>query len=264
MTIRQLLVPLFAVMATALSLFSIPSSHADVIEQAKGSLEGRILENSAQLIVFETIKGEYLVLKRDQIISIQDEPVEMFFYRRGQLFEERGQDNRALLDYMEALNRNPDFTRAEERREAILQRHRQQRWQEGIQKAQEQIQQNNYREAINTYKEVLQMQPNERTAQRVIQQMSDTQARIAYQFFNHCWDEQAIVELTRAEELNPNSAEIYYVLARIHHSSDNFQQARLEYERALEINPNHGQARSHLERLNQELRENPFITMRGS
>ena len=76
--------------------------------------------------------------------------------------------------------------------------------------------------------------------------MSDTYSRIAFFYYDHCFDEEAIKQLAKAEELNPDSAEIYYVLARIHEDDGKLALARMEYERALELDPNHTAARSRL------------------
>lgn len=236
-----------------IGLFAAPFNvHADILVQARGELEGRVLENSADVVVFETIQGEYFVLSHSQIVEIRDEPSEEFYYRRALMHEEKGADNRALLDLMEAMNRNPNHDRAQQRHDAIVQRHREERWNQGLQTAQQYAQREEYRQALASYRQVLEMQPDDHLAQRIVQQMSDTHARIAFLYFNHCYDNDAIVELTKAEELNPNSAEIYYVLARIHHHSRNLEQARLEYERALELDPDHGAARIHLTRLIEE------------
>jgi tetratricopeptide (TPR) repeat protein len=236
----------------ALLLITPCAVNADILVQARGELEGRVLENSAEVVVFETIHGEYLVLKHSQIVEIRNEPPEEFYYRRALMHEAKGADNRALLDLMETINRNPNHVRAQQRHDAIVQRHREERWNQGLQTAQQYEQQEEYRQALASYRRVLEMQPDDHVAQQIVQRMSDTHARIAFLFFNHCYDNEAIVELTKAEELNPNSAEIYYVLARIHHHSRNWEQARLEYERALELDPNHNSARMNLSRLIEE------------
>lgn len=232
----------------AMALFSA-QVHADVVRGQKADIEGRILENSANVIVIETVKGEYLVLEKDLINSIEDEPEEAFYYRRGRFHERNGDDQLALLDYLEALRINPDHPGAQQRRESIFYARQKSVWDQNLDQAQQHLNNQDYRQALASFQRVLEMNPEEDLARRVVQQMSETYTRIAFLYFNHCYDEDAIVELTKAEELNPNSAEIYYVLARIHHHGRNYEQARLEYERALELDPSHNGARRHLSEL---------------
>ncbi|MBI1388085.1 MAG: tetratricopeptide repeat protein [bacterium] len=232
-----------------LMLAAAPVAHADVVVKEKSQIEGRILENSAKVIVIESIKGEYLVLDKSEIKSIQNEPEEEFYYRRGEYYLSKGDDQLALLDFMETLRRNPNHQGAQQERDAIFHQRKQEVWNQNLEKANQQIASQNYRQALASFQRVLEMDPEDQLAQDVVKQMSDVYTRIAFQYFNHCYEEDAIVELTKAEELNPNSAEIYYVLARIHHHARNYEQARLEYERALEINPNHTGARTHLNEL---------------
>ncbi|MBD3268148.1 tetratricopeptide repeat protein, partial [bacterium] len=230
----------------AVLTFAASAAFGDLITTKNGSIEGRVLENSAKVLVVETIAGEYVVLGKDRIASVKEEAREEFYFRRGRYYELNGDDGQALVDYLEVLNINPDHQRAKEGIEAIQTRQRNEKMNEKIEEAQEHVSQESYREALDSYREVLNMQPEERTAQRVVRRMSETHARIAYLYYNHCLDQDAIIELAKAEELNPNSAEIYYVLGRIHETKRKYTIARLEYERALELDPNHSAARAHL------------------
>ncbi len=230
-------------------LLAANSVQADVVRKAKGEIEGRILENSAEVIVMETVKGEYLVLDKEMVHSITPEPEEEFYYRRGRYHESKGDHQIALIDYMEALRRSPNHMGAKGRRDAIFYERKKSLWNQNLDKAEKHLSNQNYRQALASFQQVLELSPDDDLAQNVVKQMSDTYTRIAFLYFNHCYDEDAIVELTKAEELNPNSAEIYYVLARIHHNSRSDEQARLEYERALELDPSHNGARLHLSEL---------------
>lgn len=219
---------------------------ADLISLAKGDIEGRILENSARVVVIETVAGEYVVLKKNQIQSLVEEPEAEFYVRRGNFHEQNGNDNRALVDYLEALNKIPNHQVARERIEQINYRKKQAKWNTGLQKAEEHFAKQDYWSALEQYQEVLEMEPEETLERRIITRMSEAHTRIAFLYYDHCYDEGAILELAKAEELNPNSAEIYYILGRIHETDRKYDLARLEYERALEIDPFHANARSHL------------------
>jgi tetratricopeptide (TPR) repeat protein len=224
----------------------INSGFADYITTNNGAIEGRVLEDSAKVLVVETIAEEYIVISKDRIKSVEKEPKEEFFYRRGRYYELNGDDGQALLDYLEVLNINPDHQKAKEGIQRIQERQRQNQVDQKMEEAQEHISNQSYREALDSYRTVLDMNPSERLAQKVVKRMSDTHAQIAYLYYNHCLDQDAIIELAKAEELNPNSAEIYYILGRIHETKRKYTIARLEYERALELNPNHSAARSQL------------------
>lgn len=232
-----------------LALCSSLTASADVVKQGKSEIEGRILENSAEVVVMETVKGEYFVFEKKAIQSITPEPEEEFYYRRGRYHESKGDDQIALLDYMEVLRRAPNHLGAKGRRDAIFYERKKSLWEQNLNQAEEHLNKQDYRQALASFQQVLELNPDDELAQTVVKQMSDTYTRIAFLYFNHLYDEDAIVELTKAEELNPNSAEIYYVLARIHHNGRNYEQARLEYERALELDPNHNGARQHLREL---------------
>ena len=220
--------------------------YSDVITTSKGSIEGRILENSVKLLVVETIAGEYIVINKERVQSVDKEAPEEFFYRRAKYNESNKKENQALMDYLEVLNMNPGHSKAKDGIQAIQTKQQEAKVNAKITQAQNQESQKSFSQALKSYQEVLDMQPEERLASDIVKKMSETHARIAYLYYNHCLDQDAIVELAKAEELNPNSAEIYYVLGRIHETKRKFDIARLEYERALELNPSHSSARTQL------------------
>jgi tetratricopeptide (TPR) repeat protein len=226
-----------------------PAAWSDLISTSKGSIEGRVLEDSAKVLVVETIAGEYVVINKSRVDAVNNEPVEEFYFRRGRYRESNGDDGQALVDYLEVLNLNPNHKNARDGIDAIQHRQRKAKWDKKIEEAQDHLASQSYREALRSYQQVLEMQPEERLAQEIVQRMSQTHAQIAYLYYNHCLDQDAIIELAKAEELNPNSAEIYYILGRIHETKRKYSVARLEFERALEIDPNHSAARAQLMRL---------------
>jgi len=123
-----------------------------------------------------------------------------------------------------------------------------------VKKAESHLANRQYWLALDSFQSVLDLEPEDHLARQVIQKMSDTHARIAFLYYDHCADEDAILELAKAEELNPNSAEIYYILGRIHETDQKYDLARLEFERALEIDPNHSRARDQLDNLIDRIR----------
>lgn len=227
-------------------LLAAPFARADVIHTHKQTIECRVLEDSRQVLVVETLAGEYVVVDKGAIRSIVREPDEEFFHRRAVYFLERGDENAAILDFLQVLERNPGHERAAARLEAIRESHRRERMNEQLSQADEWINEKEYRKAIRAFERALEFDPDERTASQIVRRMSDTHARMAFVFYDHCYEQGAIVELARAEELNPENAEIYFVLAKIHEADRNYELARLEYERALELDPQHSAARSNL------------------
>ncbi len=235
--------------------WSCGNAYGDLIAMAKGSMEGRILENSSRVLVVETVAGEYVVVQKEQIRSLQKESEPDFYFRRGLFWEAQGNEKRAILNYVEALNLDPNHEKSKERIESIQQRKRKEQVDSNVKKAESQLTSRQYWLALDTFQNVLDMEPEDQLARQVIQKMSDTHARIAFLYYDHCADEDAILELAKAEELNPNSSEIYYILGRIHETDRKYDLARLEYERALEIDPNHSRVRDQLDDLIRRLQE---------
>lgn len=238
----------------AVLFLSCGYAYADLIAMSMGDIEGRVLENSARVLVVETIAGEYVVVQKDLIKSLIKETEPDFYFRRGAFYEEQGNEKRAILNYLEALNRDSAHAKSRQRIEDIQNRKKQEQLNNGIKKAETQLEKREYWLALDSFQDVLDMEPEDSLARQVINKMSDTHSRIAFLYYDHCADEDAILELAKAEELNPNSAEIYYILGRIHDADRKYDLARFEYERALEIDPNHARAREQLNDLIERLR----------
>lgn len=237
-----------------LLMVSGQKASSDVLAMVKGEIEGRILENSANVLVVETIAGEYVVISKDQVNGIQKEPEPEFFYRRAKLHEQDGDDKKALVDYLEALNRDPQHRQAQQGIQQINYRKKKSQWDAGMKVADEHLEKREYHSALTAFQNVLTLQPEESLARLIVQKMSATHEHLAFLYYDHCLDQEAILELAKAEELNPNSAEIYYILGRIHETDRKFDLARLEFERALEMDPGHTSARRHLSDIIEETR----------
>ena len=240
----------YAILGLLISSFiGLNHANSDTITMSKGAFEGRVLENSEQVLVLETVAGEFVVIKKNQIKSLTKESEPDFYYRRGLFYEAQGEEEKSIINYIEALTLDPDHEKSRQKLQNIKYSKTKEKWDSGINKAETLLSKQEYKQALESYQSVLDMQPEDRLARQIILKMSDTHSQIAFLFYDHCADEEAIMELAKAEELNPNSAEIYYVLGRIHETDRKFDLARLEYERALEIDPNHGRSRSQLESL---------------
>ncbi|MBZ0255931.1 hypothetical protein K8I31_07705, partial [bacterium] len=138
-----------------LALCSSLTASADVIKQGKSVIEGRILENSAEVVVMETVRGEYLVLEKKTMQSITPEPEEEYYYRRGRYHESKGDDQLALLDYMEVLRRSPNHLGAKGRRDAIFYERKKSLWEQNLDQAEEHLDKQDYRQALASFQQVL-------------------------------------------------------------------------------------------------------------
>lgn len=252
--VKRLSIRLSIVFLCFLGMMAINYASADLVSTAKGTIECRILEDSAEVVVIETVAREYIVIDKSKVTSVKKEPPEEYFYRRAKFHEEENEENQALMDYVEVINRNPDHQEAQEGIEEIRYRRNKRKWEQGIQQASNYLNEDRYWKALDQYKKVLDMQPEERVARQIVNRMSKVHSQLAYLFYDHSAEEFAILELAKAEELNPENAEIYYVLARLHEHNGKLELARLEYERALELDPNHSLARNKLMNLINRMR----------
>lgn len=239
---RMLLWMLFTLLWTA----ALAQAASDQVQTPTGILQCRILEETKDLLVVETVSGDLVALRKSNMISITRGDETDFYLLRGNHLEQKQKDQQALLEYIQVLKQNPNSQEAGKRIDAINQRHKQKRWEEGMLTARQLVAAQEYRKALDAFQAVLAENPEDVLAKLVVDEMCLTYARIAYHYYNHCYDEGAIRELAKAEELNPESAEIYYILGRIHQDNRQLELARQEYERAIELDPNHTQARSEL------------------
>jgi tetratricopeptide (TPR) repeat protein len=233
-------------MSILLVAAGVAQAAPDQVQTRIGTLPCRILEDTGDLLVVETVPGDYVALRKSNVISVVKGNEADFYLLRGQHFEEKEADEKALLEYLQVLKGDPNSQEAGKRIDVINQRHKRKRWEERMLSARQLLAAEEYRKALDAFQAVLAENPDDTLAKQVVDEMCDTYARIAYQYYNHCYDEGAIRELAKAEELNPESAEIYYILGRIHQDNRQIELARQEYERAIELNPNHMQARTQL------------------
>ncbi len=218
----------------------------DQVTTPTGVLPCKILEDAGTLLVVETVPGDIVALRKSNIIRVTEGDDNDFYLMRGTHLEKKKADERAVLEYLQVLKRDPDNSEAGERIDSITRRHKRKRWEEGMLSARQLLAEQEYKKALEAFQDVLAENPDDDLAKQIVDQMCQTYAKIAYHYYNHCYDEGAIRHLAKAEELNPQSAEIYYVLGLIHHDNHQFELARQEYERALELDPTHVQARSRL------------------
>lgn len=229
-------------------------AYADEVQVDNGEIKGRILSDRPDAVVIRTLAGEEVAVSRDAILKVARQTEVENILDRGAFMEGKGLDENAYLEYVEVLRRDPTNAEANRRMDEITQRHQQERWETGMKKARELVATERYRKALRAFQAVLAQEPDDHLAQQVVEEMCNTYAKIAYMYYNHCYDEGAITELAKAEELNPNSPEIYYLLGRIHETGGHVDLAKQEYERALELEPAHFESRERLNYINERQR----------
>ena len=233
---------LMALFLTVSMVYAAP----DTVQTVTGDLQCRIIEDTGSLLVVETVAGDFVGLRKSSIINVVRGSEDDFYLMRGEHFEQKEKDEQALLEYLQALKRNPANDEAGKRIDSINRRHKVQRFEEKMLTGRQLLARSQYQKALKAFQDILRDNPEDEFAREVVNEMCLTYTKMAFHYYDHCYDEGAIRELAKAEELNPESAEIYYIMGRIHHDARKFELARQEYERALELDPNHIQARMRL------------------
>ncbi len=67
----------------------------------------------------------------------------------------------------------------------------------------------------------------------------------AGEYYNNQMYDEAIVEVTKAIELNPKDAKAYIFRGLVYSDKGNLDQALIEFNKAMEINPNDAEAYNH-------------------
>ena len=234
------------ILVLSITIVFVPGIFADEVQVETGTVNGRIITDLNDAVLIKTLNGEEVAISRDVILRVARKTEVEYLLDRGTFLEDKGQDAEAYLEYLEILKRDPANEEARKRMEEITLRHQRARWEKGLTEARKLVASERYRQALHAFQAVLAEQPEDRLAQQIVEEMCNTYAKIAYMYYNHCYDEGAIAELYKAEDLNPNNPEIYYLLGRIHETDGHLDLARQEYEKALELEPTHFESRERL------------------
>lgn len=227
---------------------------ADVVHLVGGTLlEGQVETELETQVILRLLNGGKVVLAAERIVAIDREPPEMFFVRKGDWLADKGQEREAEAAYREAIALAPASQEARDRLAAMLLARTIVRVNQMIQQAEALMVQRKYREAIRAYSAARDESPSDELTHDLNRRMAIAYARLAYLYFDHCYDQGARIELEKAKDVNPNCAEIYYVLGRIFHDDGDLVQAQTNYEQALNLDPTHVPARSQLMALQNEL-----------
>jgi tetratricopeptide (TPR) repeat protein len=216
------------------------SVHADVLWfSGSNKLEGHVLRKTRDNTNFKLIYGGNLVVENHDISRTETEPFVVYLLKRGDYYlNERKDADQALKNYRDALKLKPDDPYIAERIELVVLTQRIERCQEGIELARRQSREGDLQDSIDTYKELLPTAPKDELQRTIRRELAETYANLAYKFFDHSYFLGAEQMLREAEQLNPSSPRLHFVLGRILHISGDWQGAEREYQLAAELDPN--------------------------
>ncbi len=230
------------------------SAQADVITFLEGeTLHGEIYREEDNSIAIRLVTGGDVIVSRELIKSIIHEPAEVFYIKRGDYFLDRKEYEKALIEYIQADKRKPEQRWIDEKIKRVKRIQAEEIGQSLLSDARALAGRNQFRQAIAALEKAARECPAGETHRKILEELAVVHSRLAYHYFDHCFEELALEELVQAEEYNPYCPDIYYVLGRINHSQSRLQTARREYQRALELNPDMETAKDFLLKLSRDL-----------
>jgi len=201
-------------------------------------LDGHVLRRSRENTNLKLLTGSTLTVENLDISGTKTEPFVAYVVKRGDYYlEERRDPRRALETYREALRLKPGDTDIEARIDLVLLSQRITRCQEGIDKAREFSRQDEFGEAILIFENLLPTAPKLELERTITRELAETYAALAFKFYDHSYFIGAEDMLRKAEQHNPNSPTLHFVLGRIHHVNRDWVAADRAYSRAEALDP---------------------------
>ena len=218
----------------------VGSVHADTLWFAgDNKLDGHVLRRTREDTNFKLIFGANLQVENDDIARTETEPFVVYLLKRGEYYlAERQDPERALKNFHDALKLKPGDPYIQERIDYVLLSQRISRCQEGIDLARQNAREGRLQDAIDIYENLLPTVPRDELERTIKRELAETYANLAYKFFDHSYFLGAQQMLHKAEQLNPNSPRLHFVLGRILHMSGDWEAADREYTLAAELDPN--------------------------
>lgn len=222
-------------------------ARSDTVRLVGGQvLEGQVERDSDETLVVRLLSGARVTLDRQRIAEIERESEAETALRLGDWHMARGDETRAEAAYRNATQLDPSFAPAAERLSAMLLDRRVRQTRVLVRRAEEDLSAGRYSQALDAYTQALAQSPTEELTSELRGKLAYAYSRLAFDYYDHCYYEGALGELERAKQINPNVAEIYYVMGRIYHDERNPELARSNYEQALSLDPTHMKARTQL------------------
>lgn len=222
-----------------LLLVTLAPAHADVIWFSNNNrLDGHVVRRSPSDTNFKLLNGSNVTVETPDITRTDAEPYVVYLLKRGEHFlKNRNDADMALKTFQEALRLKPDDPYIRERIDWVLLSQRIQRCKDGIEEARAKAREGSYQESINIYENLLPTAPRDELARTIKRELAETYAQLAFKFFDHSYFIGAEQMLRKAEEYNPNSPMLHFVLGRIYHINGDFEGADREYTLAMELDP---------------------------
>ncbi len=242
-----LLFPLFCLLAH-------PAACDIIYFNSGGFLYGRVVADSSARVEFDLVGGGRYSCIRDYVDHVVHESDYDFYMRDGDYYLlAKGQDQMAIRSYKLALRERPGDTAAQGRLEMVEFNRRSRKAEAAIAQAEKFLRGDDFKKALQNYETALQISPSDQMTREILDGMTLIYSRIAFTYYDHCFYDQALAQLSRAEQINasrdslsPKCAEIYYLLARIEEDRGDLLAAKRQLEYALQLDPNHDPARAKL------------------
>ncbi len=216
------------------------TSQADVLYFAGNrSLDGHVVRQGKNTTNVKLLAGSTLTLENQEIQGTKSEPFVAYMVKRGDYYlEQRKDTRRALETYQEALRMKPGDPDIQSRIDLVVLSERITRCQNGIEQARETARNGEMGQAIDIYEKLLPNAPKDELRRTITRELAETYAQLAYRYYDHSYFMGAEEMLRKAEEYNPNSPTLHFVLGRIHHVNREWEEADKAYEAAEELDPN--------------------------
>ncbi len=228
---------------------------ADVVFlHGEGILQGRVVTESQKSIVLELLSGGRISIDSQYVKTVVHEPESQYLLKRGDFWLRQENFERAEKDYFQALEKDPDNRDVLARLESLNNGRRITESREYARRARLYLEQKSYRNAIRLYQKAVDICPDEEKGLlgQIVREKAKAHARLAFFFYNHCYDDWAMDELEQAKTLDPDLSETYFVYARIYHYQNNLEAAVQSYRRTLDLNPENQLAQNYLLQIQEE------------
>lgn len=201
-------------------------------------LDGHVVRRGQDATNLKLLTGSTLTVENNDINSTKTEPFVAYVVKRGDYFlEERGDRQKAIDTYQEALRLKPGDPDIQARIDLVLLSERIVRCQEGIELARAKAREGEHGEAISIYEELLPTAPKDELSRTITRELAETYAQMAFKYYDHSYFIGAEEMLRKAEQLNPNSPTLHFVLGRIHHVNRDWEAADKSYAAAEALDP---------------------------
>ncbi len=216
------------------------ASQADVLYfGGDRTLDGHVVRQGKNTTNVKLLAGSTLTLENQEIQGTKPEPFVAYMVKRGDYYlEERKNTRRALETYQEALRLKPGDPDIQARIDLVILSERITRCQNGIEQARQTARNDDLGRAIEIYENLLPNAPKDELRRTITRELAETYAQLAYRYYDHSYFIGAEEMLRKAEQYNPNSPTLHFVLGRIHHVNREWEEADKAYEAAEELDPN--------------------------